>query len=413
MKKIAVTGGAPVALASIPGSLGSFSWGRDDTIVFGTLGVGIMRVSANGGIPEVILKAGSEGFINPQILPDGNSVLFTNISSQPHTIMVESLKSGQRKTLFPGDTARYLPTGHVVYGVGSNIFAIPFDADRLEVTGGPVPMVEGVFRMGGAFQYAVSESGTLVYIPGTELTAATPSQRTLVWVDRTGKEESLGAPTNAYAFPRISPDGTRVALAISTGGNEDIWIWDLRRKTLTRLTFDPGIDTMPLWTPDSRRIAYFSLPAEGKPQICWKAADGTGKVELLGSLPNTYSLPSSWADNGKTLIATVFGYSNLGSDFSTRSIPFDVGALTMEGDHKGKMLLQEKYTESQPGFRRTADGWRIHPMSRAGTRSMYVRIPIWKADAGKSLRPEETARYGQETARSCFIATETRLWQSR
>jgi hypothetical protein len=151
LKKIAVTGGAPVALASIPSSEGSFSWGGDDTIVFGALGAGITRISANGGKPEVILKEEKERFIHPQILPGGESVLFTNITSQPATIVMQSLKSGQRKILFPGDTAGYLPTGHLVYAVGSNLFAVPFDPDRLEVTGGPVPMVEGVFRRGGCF----------------------------------------------------------------------------------------------------------------------------------------------------------------------------------------------------------------------------------------------------------------------
>ena len=123
-------------------------------------------------------------------------------------IMVQSLKSGEPKELFAGLTARYLPTGHIVYKLpnNNNLFAIPFDLDRLEVQVDRFPVVEGVR------QYAISDSGTLVYIPGTAAAAA-PGQRTLVWVDRKGKEEPLAAAPNDYRIPRISPDGTRVALS--------------------------------------------------------------------------------------------------------------------------------------------------------------------------------------------------------
>ena len=116
-----------------------------------------MRVSANGGTREVILEAEKEMFIHTQILPDGNSVLFTYATFQPHKIAAQSLKSQQRKELFPGENAQHLPTGHVVYAVGNNLFAIAFDPDKLEVAGGPVAIVEGAFQKGGASQYAVSD----------------------------------------------------------------------------------------------------------------------------------------------------------------------------------------------------------------------------------------------------------------
>ena len=110
--------------------VGSFGWGADDTIVYGQVGRGIMRVSSNGGTPEEIVKAERANIISPQILPDGKFVLFTSVTSQPYKIMVQSLKSGERKELFAGDNARYLPTGHLVYTVENNLFAVPFDLDK-------------------------------------------------------------------------------------------------------------------------------------------------------------------------------------------------------------------------------------------------------------------------------------------
>ena len=368
LKKIAISGGAPVALTSLSGG-GTFSWGDDGRIVYGQMLAGLMRVSANGGTPEAFIKNEKGGLIHPQILPDGESVLFTSIASQPYKIMVQSLKSGERKELLQGDTARYLSTGHLVYAVGNNLLAVPFDPDKLEVTGGPIPMVEGVFRIGGASQYAVSDSGTLVYMPGA-ITAASfaPPTRTLVWVDRNGKEEPLPAPPNAYTFPMVSPDGTRVALTVRSD-NSNLWIWDILRKTLTRLTFDAATDFAPLWTADSKRIAFLS--AWDLNEVCWKAADGTGKTESLGSWPNAIAIPSSWSDNGKTLVAAVI--NNLSAEsMGGVSLVTDIGALPLEGDRKARLLLQEKHSETQPEI--SPDGrWMAYTSDESGQNQIYVR----------------------------------------
>ena len=133
-------------------------------------------------------------------------------------IMVDSPGSAEPTKLFPGISARYIPTGHIVYAVGNSLFVVPFDADKCEVTGDPVPMIEGVFRSENLYlsQYAVSDSGTLVYIPGTGSSA--DAARTLVWVERNGREEQIPAPANFYSAPRISPDGNRIALTV---GNEE------------------------------------------------------------------------------------------------------------------------------------------------------------------------------------------------
>jgi len=149
-------------------------------------------------------------------------------------------------------------------------------------------MIEGVFGRLGTPQYAVSDSGTLVYVPGTAA-----AQRTLVWVGRNGKEEPVAAPANAYSHPSISPDGMQVALDVETGGNRDIWIWHLSRETMTRFTFDKATECFPLLTRDGKRIAFASN-REGDYGIYWKAADGTGDVEHLGSMEGRSICPSSW-----------------------------------------------------------------------------------------------------------------------
>ena len=130
--------------------------------------------------------------------------------------------------------------------------AVPFDVDALEVMGGPIPMAEGVMTAGqrsGAAHFSVSDTGALVYV------TADPGDRTLVWVDRDGREETLAAEPRAYGRPRISPDGGRLAVDVRDQ-EQDIWIWDFARETLTRLTFAPGLDSYPVWTPDGRQVAF-------------------------------------------------------------------------------------------------------------------------------------------------------------
>jgi Tol biopolymer transport system component len=186
-------------------------------------------------------------------------------------------------------------------------------------------------------------------------------------VDRNGKEEPLAAPLNGYFNPRISPDGTKVALSIVTAGNRDIWIWDLVHKTLTRLTFE-GTNATPLWTPDGKRLAFMSY--REKLGIYRKPADGAGKDEFLGSVSGRVSFPASWADSGKTLVLELFGPTE-----------FDIGMLSMEGDRKFKPLLNEKYQEAQPQI--SPDGrWMVYTSDESGQNQIYVR-PFPEVNSGR------------------------------
>ena len=366
LKKVAVIGGTPIALCDVPDFLGA-RWNEDNTIAYGTQSGDIMRISADGGTPESIVKQMSRKPAHPQILPDGKSVLYTLFPMQVVKIVVQSLKSGDPKELFRGVNAQYLPTGHIVYRSADNsdLLALPFNPDRLDVTGGPVAVLEGVR------QYAVSKSGTLAYIPATS--GGRNVGQTLVWVNREGKEEPLSARPDSYTHFRISPDGNRVALTVGLNTKHQIWIWDVVRETLTRLTLDEGTDNgNALWTRDGKRILYTSTRENMLfGDLYWKASDGTGEAEKLASSPGRGLFPWSWSNDGKTLVLLEFIYP----------LPDDVGMLSMEGDHARKPLLQTKYSESCP--RISPDGrWIAYASDESGKPEVYVR-PFPEVNKGR------------------------------
>ncbi|MBP1610619.1 MAG: serine/threonine protein kinase, partial [Acidobacteria bacterium] len=373
LKKVAVSGGAPVALCAVSGWALGASWDLDDTIVYSDMQSGIMRISASGGTPESLIK-GSYTLIrkglprDPQMLPDGRALLFTNIFGTTATdaqIVVQSLKSGKRQILVNGGTVvRGLPTGHIVYALTNNniknLFAVPFDLDKLKVTSGPVSILEGI---GAA---AISDSGTLVYVLHPRVGAGSTDEAsaafTLVWVDRRGKEEPILSVPDKCLCLRISPDKARVALAYFTGTNEDIWIWDLFRKTMTRLTLDDAKDYTPIWTPDSQWIVFGSA-RNGQFGIYRKAADGTGEVVQLASEQDKEIWPWSWSGDRKNLLLTE-------AVFSPRQA--NIALLPMEGDHARKPLLNEKYFETDPQI--SPDGrWIAYSSDESGQYEIYAR----------------------------------------
>jgi serine/threonine-protein kinase len=360
LKKIAIMGGVPVTLCSEINPAGA-NWGTDDMIVFGRQG-SIMRVSASGGIPEEIIEGEGERFLYPQILPDGETVLFSIYRGYGDVqVALQSLKTGQRKELFEGNDARFLPSGHIIYTAENGLYAIPFDLDTLEISGGPVPLIEGIFRGNPTHpaQWAISDSGTLVYIPGGMRSTA---QSTLVWVDREGKEAPLEAEPNDYSSLKISPDGTRVALSITEDENRDMWVYDLIRGTKTRLTRDEADDFLPIWTPDSQRVIFGSI-RDGSSSICWKKADGTGQVEQIASVPDGSIWPLSLSSDGNTLF---FGQNIEGQ--TGRSI----GMLSMEGDRNPELLIQEEYNQQYAQI--SPDGrWLAYWSEESGQEEVYIR----------------------------------------
>jgi serine/threonine-protein kinase len=276
LKKIAVTGGAAVTLCPVANGPFGMSW-TPDGILYGLGSQGIMRVSASGGTPETIISVKAGEFAHgPQMLPDGQTVLFTLATSATDwdkaRIVVQSLKSGERKTLIEGGSdARYLPTGHIVYALGGVVFALPFDVRRLQVSGGPVPVVEGVRRAGattGTAQFSTAANGSLVFVPGPVSASSTGLQE-LALIDRKGTVEPLKLPPGAYDHPRVSPDGTRLVFATDDGKDAVVWIYELSGATaMRRLTFG-GKNRFPIWSADGQHVAFQS-DRDGDLGIFWR-----------------------------------------------------------------------------------------------------------------------------------------------
>jgi serine/threonine-protein kinase len=334
-KKIAVSGGAAVTICQADTPTG-VSWNTDG-IAFGQGSKGIMRVSANGGQPEVLasVKNGELAY-GPQVLPDGEWVLFT-IATAATTeawakaqIVVQSLKSSERKTLVSGGSdGRYVPTGHIVYALGGVLFAVPFDLRHLAVTGGPVPIVEGVSRsitgQSGVAHFSVSNTGSLMYTPGPVSTSS--GQSDLALFDRNGTPQPLKLPPGPYEYPRLSPDGKRIAVGSDDGKDAIVWIYDVSGTSSMRRLTVGGRNRVPVWSADGEHVAFQS-DREGDLAIFWQRADGTTAAERLTKPDKDMAhVPESWSPDGKTLLFSVAK----GSSYTVAALSFPDKKVTPFG----------------------------------------------------------------------------------
>jgi serine/threonine-protein kinase len=315
LHRIPSIGGAVSTIASFEQvtNFAGLSWGPDGILVGTTAGGGILRVSPDRGSVERIVSAGSDELMHhPQMLPGGRTVLFTlakHASGDDRwdqaQIVVQSLVDGSRRTLIEGGSdGRYVQTGHLLYQARGVMYAAAFDAETLTVTGASVPVVSGVRRatggITGAVHVAVSDTGTLVYIPGTpvEFTGA----RTLVIGDGRGNPTELKVPSGAYSHPRASPDGRLLAVGLTEGGSPDIWTYDLSGKSeIQRFTFG-GQSRYPVWSADSRRVTFQST---GDRAIWWQDIDGGTAERLTTPLEGEEHVPESWSADGARLLFSV------------------------------------------------------------------------------------------------------------
>jgi serine/threonine-protein kinase len=314
IKRVSIEGGTVTTLCQADTPFG-MSWAREGLVFAQGVRGTVMRVSPNGGTPDLIARVKPDELVNhPQILPGGRHLVFT-VLSVPNTlgrwegrVVVQALGSTEQRTILDrGTDARYLPTGHLAYAVGGVVFAAPFDASRAEFTGTGVAVLEGVRRSlpaaTGAAQYAVSATGTLVYVPGP--TAAAADIVDLGLSDRKGAVTPLNLPRGPYAYPRVSPDGRRIAFDVAKGQESFVAVYDLAGRTSMRRLLLGANSRFPVWTSDSRRVVYQS-DREGDTGIFWQPADGTGGAERLTKPgPGETHVPDAWSPVSNTLLLSV------------------------------------------------------------------------------------------------------------
>jgi len=316
VKRLALSGGAPVTVCPSDNPLG-LSWGEGG-IVFGQVGKGILRVSPNGGTPDVIVPVqAEEEACCPQLLPGGSAVLYTvrknEVANEKARILAQRFGTGARTTVIDGGTdGRYMSTGHLVYALAGGLLAVPFDVTRLETTGGPVPVLEGVRRSAtgaavggvGIAQFSVADNGTIAYLPGP---AAGPADGNYDFglFDRSGRMQALKLPPGSYRAPRISPDGKTVAFDNEDSRDANVWMYDLAGGGAPRRLTNGGKNRSPVWSPDGQWIAFQS-EREGDAAIFRERADGTGLAERL-TKPDAGARhsPQSWSRDGTSLLMTV------------------------------------------------------------------------------------------------------------
>jgi serine/threonine-protein kinase len=323
LKKTRIDGGEPISLCDAPHGRGA-SWGEDGNIIaaLDTL-TGLSQVPPEGGkaisVTELRLEAGERTHRWPQVLPGGKAVLFnvstTYVNYDEAGIAVVSLTDHRRKIVLEhaGMYPRYLPSGHLAYVTKGSLFAVPFDLDRWEVRGAATLLEEVSNNPNLGFgQLDFSRSGTLAYRTG-----GTEGLRTLQWLDGTGKVVSLGTEPASYNFPRLSRYAMpRLVLTVNQGSSSDLWIYDWKRGSKTRLT-NGLVNAYPVWSPDGRFVVFHSVGG-----MFWTRADGAGKPQPLTQSKNV-QFPTSFHPDGTRL---VFSELNPGAGADIRIVPVESGS---------------------------------------------------------------------------------------
>jgi serine/threonine-protein kinase len=362
--RAAVTGGAPLRVSDIGNAPRGVNWSGDGLVFSGE--VGLFRVPASGGEPETLTvldrdrREKTHRF--PHVLPGGDAVLFTLATSTTESwddasIAVGSMKTGEYRIVLEGGTqARYSRTGHLVYARGGSLHAAAFDLGKLEVTGQPVPVLNGVMTTpeGGESEFALSENGSLVYAPGLSGT----QNRRVVWVDRQGRVGPLIETPRPFTALRLSPDARYLAFQVSAC-IESIWLYEIERGTLTRWTSEWDNAT-PLWAPSGREIAFTSARASAW-NLYKRAVDGGGEAKLLAT-SDFMKLPTSWSPDG-----AVLAFDEYAVQTGT-----DIWMLSLSGDRKAEPFLNGRANEMWPAF--SPNGrWIAYQSDETGEFEIYIR----------------------------------------
>ena len=314
LKRVDLDGSSMTTLAPLADGGHGLQW-TGDVLYASEQARGIVRIAPNGGQPQVVVPVEkAEHIYGPQLLPDGETLLFTlgvreMVSWDRATIVTQSLRTRERKTIIEGATdARYISSGHLLFGRGGTLLAVPFDLKTLAVVGDPVVVIEGVRRAApgttGAMHYAVSDTGTLAYIEGPFTATSTALQ--MAAFDRTAWAFNMNLPLGPYATPRVSPDGTRVAVVTDDDRDSQVWVYGIATSRDARRVTIEGNNAFPVWSPDSQKLAFQST-REGEVGIWWQRADGAGKpTRLTRPQAGRTHIPQAWSADGAHLLFDEF-----------------------------------------------------------------------------------------------------------
>jgi serine/threonine protein kinase len=390
LKKINANGGPPQNICDAFNGRGG-AWNKDGVIVFTPSSTqALLRVSIAGGTPEPASKLdfsrGENSHRWPSFLPDGKHFLFfsrNSRGSQENVLSVGELGSLQAKLLMKGESMAVYASGYLIFMRDQTLMAQPFDPRRLELSGQPAPIAEHVGINGGTARplFSASETGALVYQSG-EITGGWD----LLWVARDGKKIGSIAKVDRYFNPAISPDGTRLAVTIFSGlqGTGDIWIFDLKRGTNTRLTFGPALQQGPVWSADGKSIFYGST-AKGPPHIYAKAADGSGSERTVLESNATVEFPWSVSADGRYL-----AYERRDLDKGDTGV--DLWVLPLSGDGKPFPIVQTPFEERDPQI--SPDGkWMAYRNNESGRMEVYITAfpsggAKWQVSTSGGINPK-------------------------
>ena len=436
LRTIPIGGGGARVLSDALSSLGG-SWGGDGNIIAALRNSGaswtLSQIPASGGPVKPLKELAPEENTShtwPQVLPGAQEVLYTAFSAttmesyEQAAIEALSLRTGERKTLLRGGYyGRYLPSGHLLYMHRGKLYAAPMDVRRLALTGPAVPVIEEVGGMTdyGLAQMDVSRNGTLVYVAGKA------RKTILTWLDSSGQTRAL-RPLPANYEPRVqfAPDGKRVALSLTEGVNDDLWVYDWERDTMTRLTFT-GYEGIPAWSPDGKHIVFSSTRDGGADSLYWMRADGAGQAVRLTEAKNPQFAFSFSPDGKRLAFAELDPHTNV-----------DLWTLPLEGaasDHpkagKPEPFLVTSFNEMVPMI--SPDGhWLAYNSDESGRHEVYVR-PFpgpggkWQISTAGGEKPVWSKKahelfYGSDegimvasytTTLEAFMASKPRIWAAK
>jgi Tol biopolymer transport system component/predicted Ser/Thr protein kinase len=406
LKKVDIQGGPPQTLTDVPTGINGATSNKDGVIIAGmgpNSGAPLYRVSGGTAAPLTAVAKNESRHAFPQFLPDQRHFLYLRISGDPNqmgvyigSIDVKPEEQSLKRLLATNREAYYAPslrggTGYLIFLRETTLMAQPFDPDKLELSGEPAPIAEGVdsFSQANYGLFSVSEAGALVYRSGAG------SRLTLSWLDQNGNPAGTVGDPGEYVQPAVSPDGTHVAVVSGPGGSRDIWLLDAGRRTSTRFTFDPANDDNPVWSPDGKNVV-FSSNRTGAPKMYIKPADGSGEERQLTDQP---SIPTSWSKDGRFLLFTS-GSPKTSNDLWVLSNPGSADGkpvpilATQFGEQGGQISPDGRWIAYMSNESSASDVW-VRPFSAAensvasGAKQLVSRgvsiFPLWRSDSKQLL----------------------------